>query len=86
MDEVIVYTMRGCQLCRLAKELLASKGIPFREVVVPEDDDRQWELLEKKSGMKTMPQIFYGERLIGGYTELVALDRDGRLESLKTVI
>jgi glutaredoxin len=47
------------------------------------DDEAQWEALEKRSGMKTMPQIFVGDRLIGGYTDLADLDGKDQLSSLK---
>jgi glutaredoxin len=47
------------------------------------DDDAQWDELEKKSGMKTMPQIFHGDRLIGGFQDLSTLDQKDQLGSLK---
>lgn len=81
--QVIVYTMEFCPYCVRAKQLLTQRGVPFREILVPEDDDAQWDELYKRSGLRTMPQIFHGERLIGGYTDLSALDRRDSLASLK---
>jgi glutaredoxin 3 len=81
--KVTVYTMDYCPYCERAKALLKQRGIAFEEVRVPEDDDAQWEALEKKSGMKTMPQIWAGSRLIGGYNELALEDRKDQLSSLK---
>lgn len=81
--KVVVYTMEYCPYCVRAKQLLTQRQIPFREILVPEDDDTQWDELYRKSGMRTMPQIFYGDRLIGGYTDLAALDRADGLNSLK---
>lgn len=75
--------MDFCPYCLRAKSLLTQRGIAFQEVHVDEDDDAQWDALYEKSGMRTMPQIFHGDRVIGGYTELAALDAQDRLESLK---
>lgn len=80
---VTVYTMDFCPYCERAKALLKQRGIAYSEVRVPMDDEAQWDALEQKSGMKTMPQIFHGDRLIGGFSELSALDSQDRLESLK---
>jgi glutaredoxin 3 len=81
--KVTVYTMAYCPYCVRAKALLKSRGIPFEEVLVPDDDDAQWDALEKRSGLKTMPQIFHGERLIGGYSDLAELDQSDQLASLR---
>jgi glutaredoxin 3 len=82
-SEITVYTMQSCPYCVRAKELLKRRQIPFKEVLVPMDDDDQWEALEKRSGLKTMPQIFAGDRLIGGYSELSEQDGKDQLASLK---
>lgn len=82
-NKVTVYTMAYCPYCERAKQLLKSRGVAFDEVLVPEDDDAQWEALEKRSGLKTMPQIFNGEELVGGYSDLAALDKSDGLASLK---
>ena len=81
--KVTIYTMEFCPFCLRAKDLLKRRGVDFKEVLVPMDDDSQWEELEKRSGMKTMPQIFAGDRLIGGYVDLEALDQTDQLLSLK---
>lgn len=80
---VQLYTMQYCPFCERAKSLLKSRGVAYQEVLVPDDDDAQWDALYKRSGMKTMPQIFSGDRLIGGFTELAALDKSDQLASLK---
>lgn len=80
---VTVYTMESCPYCVRAKDLLKRRGIAFKEILVPYDDDAQWEALYEKSGMRTMPQIFAGERLIGGYSDLAALDVQDQLASLR---
>jgi glutaredoxin 3 len=81
--KVTVYTMEYCPFCVRAKDLLKRRGIDFKEVMVPMEDEAQWDELEKKSGMKTMPQIFHGDRLIGGFQDLSALDQKDQLGSLK---
>jgi glutaredoxin 3 len=82
-EKVKVYTMESCPYCVRAKQLLTQRKIPFQEVLVPMDDDQQWDDLYKLSGMRTMPQIFAGDRLIGGYSDLAELDQKDSLQSLK---
>jgi glutaredoxin 3 len=83
MAKIVVYTMDYCPYCLRAKELLKQRGVAFVEKLLPMDDDAAWEELEKKSGMKTMPQIFSGDQLVGGYRELAELDQKDQLASLK---
>lgn len=83
MNTVIVYTMDYCPYCERAKSLLKQRGIAYQEVRVAMDDDAKWDELYQTSGMRTMPQIFHGERLIGGYTELAEQDQIDQLGSLK---
>lgn len=83
MAKVTVYTMNHCPYCERAKQLLKTRGVAFEEVRVAEDDDAMWDKLFERSGLKTMPQIFAGESLIGGYTDLAALDQSQGLDHLK---
>ncbi len=82
--EVTIYTMINCPYCMRAKALLKSRDVNFAETLVAHEDRAKWDELEKRSGMRTMPQIFYGEKLIGGYTELAALDQHDGLASLRS--
>jgi glutaredoxin 3 len=84
MAKVTVYTMDFCPYCERAKSLLKQRGVPYDEVRVPMDDDAQWDALEKKTGMKTMPQILHGDRLIGGYNDLASIDQKDQLASLRS--
>lgn len=78
MDDVRIYTTTYCGYCVAAKRLLSNRGIPYEEIDVTGDHDaRTW--LVQVTGRRTVPQIFIGERAIGGYTELKALDTQGRL-------
>lgn len=83
MSKVIVYTMDYCPYCVAAKNLLKQNSVEFKEIKVADDDDATWDMLYEKSGMKTMPQIFNGEELIGGYNELSSLSRLKGLDHLK---
>ncbi len=80
---VTIYTMQNCPYCLRAKDLMKRRGVSFTEVLVPLEDEAQWDQLEKRSGMKTMPQIFAGDQLIGGFTELSELDGKDQLASIK---
>ncbi|MCG5499687.1 glutaredoxin [Ectothiorhodospira sp. A-7Y] len=65
----------------LARRLLRSKGVSFEEIRV-DRDPVQREVMEQRSGRETVPQVFAGDRHLGGYTDLVALDRQGELDAL----
>ena len=84
MPKITVFTMNFCPFCTRAKALLQKEGLPFTEVLVATDDEKLWAELEKKTGMKTMPQIFVGDHVVGGYTELVAAQKSGELKKLTT--
>ncbi len=75
--------MNNCPYCVSAKKLLKERELPFQEVLLDESDDAAWDELYKKSKMKTVPQIFAGDRLIGGYRELSELDKKDQLASLR---
>jgi glutaredoxin 3 len=81
MRSVTLYTTEHCSLCTSAKALLARRGINYEEVNLARDPDGRTELQER-TGMITFPQIMIGEELIGGFRELLAADRDGRLVEL----
>lgn len=80
MRDVRVYTTSYCPYCDMAKRLLRERKIPFEEIDCEGNDDmRAW--LVKKTGRRTVPQIFIGEEPIGGYTDLAALDQSGKLSA-----
>jgi GrxC family glutaredoxin len=83
MSKVKIYTMDNCPYCDRAKALLNGRGIPFEEIKLADDDEEAWEALIKRSGMQTVPQIFVGDELIGGYTDLAALDQTTELKHLQ---
>ncbi len=78
MKPVRVYSTRVCPYCVRAKLLLEARGIPFQEIDVSDDPDtRAW--LVQATGRRTVPQIFIGDEAIGGFDDLSALDRAGKL-------
>lgn len=81
MPPVIVYSTRICPYCMMAKRLLASKGVSYQEFMIDSDDARRVEMMQR-SGRRTVPQIFIGERHVGGFDDLAALDRAGQLDPL----
>ncbi|OFZ54239.1 MAG: glutaredoxin 3 [Bdellovibrionales bacterium RIFOXYC1_FULL_54_43] len=81
--KIEVYTTKTCPYCVRAKALLKSRSIAFQEITIDPNDDLQWDALERRSGMQTVPQIFVDGKILGGYTDLADLDARDRLESLK---
>ena len=79
--KVTVYTKRSCPYCVRAKALLSKKGVSYEEISVEENDAlRTW--LVERSGQMTVPQVFVGDRSLGGFSDLDALDREGRLDGI----
>ncbi len=79
--KVTVYTKQSCPFCVRAKRLLEKKGVAYEEVSVEGRDDlRTW--LVEKTGQMTVPQIFAGDRSLGGFSDLDALDREGKLDPI----
>jgi glutaredoxin 3 len=76
--DVTMYVTQTCPYCVAAKRLLTKRGAKYVEIDVSGDDEkRAW--LARTTGRKTVPQIFIGGDAIGGYDDLAALDRDGKL-------
>ncbi len=81
MTEILVYTKDYCGYSARAKRLLEAKGVAFTEVDVTHDELGEAEMNER-SGRTTVPQVFIGERHIGGFDDLAALDAAGGLDPL----
>ena len=81
-QKVTMYSSGVCPFCQRAERLLRSKGIAaIDKIRVDLEPERQVEMMEK-TGRRTVPQIYIGEMHVGGFEELVALDRAGRLDGL----
>lgn len=81
MTEVQIYTTAICPYCVAAKQFLKSKGLNYTEIRVDTDATRRAEMLSRAQ-RTSVPQIFINGSHVGGYTDLVALDRAGGLQAL----
>ena len=81
MSQIIVYSKEICPYCVSAKNLLKRKGAEFMEIKIVDEKTRD-EMIKKSGGRMTVPQIFIGEKHIGGYDDLRALDLAGELDKL----
>ncbi len=81
MAAVTVYTTDPCSFCARVKGLLAKRGVEFEEVNLTKDPEGRLALAQK-TGMMSFPQVMVGDRAIGGFSELLAADEDGRLDEL----
>ena len=81
MREITVYTTDHCSLCTSAKTLLERRGIQYHEINLARDPDGRAEL-QRRTGMFSFPQIVIDDETVGGFAELLAADREGRLTEL----
>ena len=80
--DVVVYSTGWCPYCERAKALLGRKEVAFREIKVDDDPAERDAMLKRSGGRRTVPQIFVGDRHVGGFDELYALDKTGELDKL----
>jgi glutaredoxin 3 len=80
--DIVVYSTGWCPYCDRARALLERKGAAFREIKVDEDATARDAMLKRTGGRRTVPQIFIGDRHVGGYDDLYALDKAGELDKL----
>ena len=81
MPKVTIYTKPGCPYCVRAMMLLEEKKADVNEIVAAFDPELRQEMMQK-SGRTTYPQIFIGEKHVGGCDDIYALDRAGKLDEL----
>ena len=82
MSTITVYTKRTCPYCHAAKDLLNKKGAAYEEVSVDGDRTAQMKMAARAGGRSTVPQIFIGDKHIGGCDDLYDLAADGKLDAL----
>ena len=81
MASIVLYSTQFCGYCRAAKQLLRNKGLDFEEIDVAFDQELRAAMVQRANGRRTVPQIFIHGRHVGGYQELAALEREGKLEA-----
>ncbi|MBD9483630.1 glutaredoxin 3 [Pseudomonas sp. PDM14] len=81
MQPVVVYSSAWCPYCIRAKQLLSNKGVAFEEISVDGQPQVRAEMV-RKAGRTSVPQIWIGERHVGGCDDLFALERAGKLDAL----
>ena len=84
MAKVLMYATAACPFCQSAERLLLAKGAQIEKIRVDLEPARRAEM-KQKSGRHTVPQIWIGERHIGGCDDLYALERQGKLDPLLKV-
>jgi glutaredoxin 3 len=81
MRTVTIYSSEICTLCNSVENLLNVRDIPYEKIMIDEDSKEHEQLCER-TGMKTLPQVFVGSMLVGGYQETLAADQSGMLADL----
>ncbi len=76
---VVMYSTAVCPYCQRAEQLLRARGVESIEKVRIDQDPAQRQAMVERTGRRTVPQIFIGEQHVGGYDDLAALDRAGKL-------
>jgi len=81
MPQVKIYSKDPCPYCVNAKRLLNEKNIKYQEIDLT-NNPTELERLKKETGWRTVPMIFIGEELVGGYSDLRALEDAGKLDAM----
>lgn len=79
--KVVMYTTGFCPYCIWARRLLSNKGVDFEDIRVDQYPERRPEM-EQRSQRTSVPQIFIGDLHIGGFDDMSALDKAGRLDPI----
>ena len=82
MAKVVMYSTAVCPYCQRAEILLKQRGVSEIEKIRIDLDSTQRDQMIAKTGRRTVPQIFIGDRHVGGFDDLAALDREGGLTPL----
>ena len=83
MAKITIYSTQMCPFCVRAEEFLKNKGVTDANKIMVDNDPSQLEIMMSRTGgRRSVPQIFIGDTHIGGFDDLVALDRNGGLDSL----
>ncbi|WP_297576389.1 glutaredoxin 3 [uncultured Deefgea sp.] len=79
MSNITMYSTRSCPFCVQAENLLQRKGLAVNKILVDQNQDEFVTMVER-TARRSVPQIFVGNRHVGGFTDLVALEQSGQLD------
>ena len=77
-----MYSGPACNFCEAAKRLLARNNVEYKEINIATEDGAIEEMIKKANGKRTIPQIFFDDHHVGGYTELRALEKENKLQDV----
>ena len=82
MPNVTIYTRAMCPYCSRAVSLLKDKKVPFEQIDAGMNAEKKAEMIQRANGARTFPQIFVGDTHVGGCDDMMALDRQGKLDAM----
>ncbi len=82
MPDIVIYCSAFCPYCTWAKKLLDAKNASYTEIRIDQVEGARDEMLQRSNGRMTVPQIFIGDTHVGGFDDLQALDRAGKLDPM----
>ncbi len=82
MKNIVMYTGPMCNFCEAAKRLFSRNNIKYKEIDISTKDGLRDEMIKKSNGKRTIPQIFFDDKHIGGYVELRELEKNNQLLDL----
>ena len=80
--DVTIYLSPFCPYCMWAKKLLSAKGVEYQEIRIDQNPDEADIMVRRSGGRVTVPQIFIGDHHVGGYDDMSAMDRTGKLDPI----
>ena len=81
MKNILMYSGPMCNFCDAAKRLLVRNNLKYKEIDISKEAGLMEEMIKKANGKRTIPQIFFDDKHVGGYQELRALEKNGELEN-----
>jgi glutaredoxin 3 len=82
MKKITIYSSLICPYCVAAKKILTNEGFNFNEIIIDDKPDLREEMIKRTNGKYTVPQIFFGDKLIGGFDQLSLLQKKGSIKNL----
>lgn len=82
MTSVLIFSSRFCPYCQRARHLLDKKQVEYEEILIDLEPERRPEMIQRANGRTSVPQIFIGDHHVGGYDDMAALERAGKLDAL----